>query len=157
MDSTFNEFITKAKRLGLCAEYTDKVDSAGSKKALLSICLDANGLPWICHSIARGWGLTPDYISKEFAPFNNGKYTRKKDGYTSQMYCQYDGAEIEVKTTALLLIDVHNVRIVADRICEIYMVNSKVEIVGRSHAIVYSYNSAVTNPDSSPAVVRYNE
>lgn len=154
MDEIFTDFLAKAKRLGLCAEYTDKVDAAGSKKALIDICLDANGLPWLCHSIERGWGLTPDYISKEFAPFNNGIYTRRKDGYTSQMYCQYDGDEIEVKTTALLLIDVHNVRVVADRICEIYMVNSEVEIVGRGHAIVYPYNSEVTKNDSSPAVIK---
>lgn len=152
-------FRRNAEKLGLCDTFAQRWSNCKSKKQLYDLACDINSLSYMAEMIAKGYGLSSDYLVKEFGQFLNGKctYKSREDGYTSQMYCQYDGSEIEVKTTALLLIDVHNVRIVADRICEIYMVNSEVEIVGRSHAIVYSYNSAVTNPDSSPAVVRYNE
>lgn len=149
-------FRRNADRLGLCDTFAQKWSNCKSKKQLYDLACDINSLPYMADMIAKGYGLSSDYLVREFGQFLNGKciYRSNKDGYTSQMYCQYDGDEIEVKTTALLLIDVHNVRVVADRICEIYMVNSEVEIVGRGHAIVYPYNSEVTKNDSSPAVIK---
>jgi hypothetical protein len=144
MDKTFEEFIAKAKRLGLCQEYTDKVDKAKSKKAFMDICLDANGMPWVARSIAKGWGLTAEYICREYAPFNNGKYVRDMDGYTSAMYC-LDGkgddiAAIRATTTALIAIDfIGTIYIPKNRICEMHLVNCKCYIKGDGKANVYIY------------------
>ena len=143
MDAIFSEFITKAKRVGLCQEYTDKVDKAGSKLAFMQIALDANAMPWLCESICRGWGLTPEYIAKEFAPFNNGKFIRN-DGYTSAMHCRPPEDKIEITTTAALIIDFDGV-IKVNRPCELYICKSriKLDVTGNETARVYSYNSEI--------------
>ena len=145
MDSTFTEFIAKAKRLGLCQEYTDKVDKAGSKLAFMQIALDANAMPWLCESICKGWGLTPEYIAQKFAPFNNGRFIRN-DGYTSAMFCLPPEDEIKIDTTATLIIG-FNGKIKVDRPCEIYLCNSQVVIIGNGAPRCYLYNSSVVNPD----------
>lgn len=155
MDATFAKFIDTAKRLGLCQEYTDKVDKAGSKKAFVDIALDINGIKWMCESICRGWGLSPEYIAKEFAPFNNGKYTRDKDGYTAQMYCLPEDKEITISSTVTLIIGFDGV-VKVDRLCELYIVSSNVVIVGNQIPQVYAYNSNVEHPDT-PIVVRENK
>lgn len=147
MDAIFSEFITKAKRLGLCQEYTDKVDKAGSKLAFMQIALDANAMPWMAESICKGWGLTPEYIAKEFAPFNNGRYVRS-DGYTSAMYCRPPEDEIDITTTAALIIDFKGTVIVDRLISELYFVNSNVTINNGGIVKVYLYNSNVINPDA---------
>lgn len=145
MDATFSEFITKAKRLGLCQEYTDMVDKAGSKLAFMQIALDANAMPWMAESICRGWGLTPEYIAKEFAPFNNGKYVRD-DVYTSAMYCRPPEDTIEITTTAALVIG-FNGTIRVNRPCELYICKSSVNIVSAEYNFVrvYAYDSKILN------------
>lgn len=139
MDATFKEFLTKAKRLGLCKEYTEKVDRAGSKKAFIDIALDANGLSWVADCICKGL-LSAQYIAREFAPFINGKYVRDADGYTSTLYCGFDG-EIRISTTCALIVDCRGVIRVDRPICELYIADSDVEIVGSGQANVYLYGS----------------
>lgn len=146
MDDTMQNFLRNAKRLGLCKEYTDKWTAAKSKKALIDIALDANGLSFVANALAKGY-LTAEYICSEFAPFNNGKYVRDKDGYTSAMYCGEGENEIFATETAILAIDfVGDIRIPKNRICEIHLVNSKCYIVAEGKANVYTYgNSEVLN------------
>lgn len=145
MDDVFNEFIEKAKKLGLCQEYTDKVDHALSKKAYMSIALDANGVSWVSESIAKKWGLTPNYISENFAPFLNGRYVFHGDGYTSAMYCLTD--KIDVHTTVASIIAC-NGEVHSDRTCELHITNSNVIISGSGRCVVHLYNSKIQNLDS---------
>lgn len=153
MDSVFKDFITKAKRIGVCKEYADKVDNAGSKKAFMEIALSAGALPWVSEMIARG-ELLADTISKEFKPFNNGAYTRDKDGYTSQMYCLPECVEIAIGSTTTLIIDFKGVIKIDRPICELYICNSDVTIVGCGRGVAYLYNSTITNPDTANVVIK---
>lgn len=159
MDDTMNKFLRNAKNLGLCAEYTDKWTSAKSKKQLMDICLDANGISYVANAVAQGWGLSPEYICREFAPFNNGKFIRDKDGYTSAMYCSCgkggDLAEIYVTTTALLAIDfIGTIVIPKNRICEMHLVNCKCYIKGEGKGDVYAYGDVeIYNENEAPIKV----
>lgn len=144
MDSVFEQFLRKAKKMGLCKEYTDKVDNAGSKAAFLQIALDANGMSWLCDSICRGWGLSAEYIAEEFKPFNNGAFVRRKDGYTSAMYCNTEAEEIKITTTAVLIIG-YKGTVIVNRPCQLYLCNSDVVITGTERPDVYLYNSSVIN------------
>ena len=154
MDETLQEFLRNAKRLGLCEEYTDKWTAAKSKKQLLDVALDANGLSYVANAVAKGY-LTAGYICSAFAPFINGKYVRDKDGYTSALYCS-DGkencvAEINATTTALLAIDfIGTINIPKNRICEIHLVNSKCYVRGEGKVIVYTYgDTEIYNKDEA--------
>lgn len=147
------EFLAKAKRLGLCKEYTAKVNNAGSKKQLVDVAMDANGLSWICSSIARGWGLSPEYISQNYAPFLNGRYVFDGNGYSSTIYCQNN--HVNVNTTAAAIIDCQGT-INVKRVCELHIANSRVTITGNARCVVYLYNSTIDNSDSFKGVIIEN-
>lgn len=78
-----NELLTlkrNALRLGLCGEYKGKWDSAASKRELVNMALDSNGIEFMADSIAFGWGLSKDYLLKEFGEFANGFYQCNEHG-----------------------------------------------------------------------------
>lgn len=140
--TTFKEFLEKSKS-ALCKEYTEKLNKAGSKKAMLDLALDANGLSWTAEAIVKG-ELRPEVIHKEFAPFINGKYIREIDGYKSTLWCYPDNVEIKIDSTSALII-CHDGEIVVNRpLCELYLVNSDCVIKGRGVARIFLYNSSVS-------------
>lgn len=99
--------ITEGK---LCDQYTEKVQSAISKKALADIALDYNGASFLCEMDVAGYPLPYEVLIKEFAPFINGKYYsehKSKSGvtYTTALWCRYDNYEVEINTTVATLLD----------------------------------------------------
>lgn len=125
---------------GLCEEYATKWDSCVSKKQMMDLALEAKGIDYVCDSIAKGWGLSPEYISSYFKSYINGAYIFSNGKYTSQMYCGYSG-DIECKTTALALINC-DVRIHTPKfsMCEIYATgNVKLSISGSGYVVVIAY------------------
>ena len=154
MDSKMVKFLEEAKARGLCKEYTEMVDKAGSKKALLDIALDPNGIEYVCKAVCKGY-LDADYISEAFAPFNNGRYV-KNVGYTSSMYCQPTTELLETKTTATLIIGYRG-RVVIPHICELYLCNSEVSIEGEGTALCYLYNSKIVSTDKAEARIKENK
>lgn len=155
MDETMQNFMRNAQRMGLCKEYTDKCSAAKSKKQLMDIALDANGISYIANAVAKGY-LSAEYIYNAFNPFINGKYVRDKDGYTSCLYCSHghedDIAEIQANTTAMVVINlIGTIVIPENRICEIHLVNSKCYIKGEGRGNVYTYgDTEIYNEKDAP-------
>lgn len=89
--------------------------------------------------------------------FNNGKYIRDKDGYTSTMYCLPEAESITITSTLTLIIG-FNGRIIIPkgRIGELYLCKSNVTIEGGcKNTTVYLYGSSVDNTiDSSISLVQ---
>lgn len=140
--NTFDDFIHKVKRLGICDEYAEKVAKAGSKKSFMDIALSSGATPGVCEMIRRG-ELTQETIAKEFESFN-GKYVRSKDGYTSKMHCLPDTDEIIIDTTLTLIIGFNGViHVPANRVCELYIVKSDARIEAECTAIVHSYDGKI--------------
>lgn len=143
MESLFDDFIKTVKRLEICDEYAEKVSKAVSKKSFMDIALSSGATPWVCEMIRRG-ELTADMIHQTFENFNNGKYVRSKDGYTSKMYCLPDTDSITIDTTLTLIIGFKGT-ITTDRLCELYLVNCNADVIGQGNPIVHSYNSTVND------------
>ena len=89
--------------LGLCGQYKSMWDACRSKKDLIDMALDANGVEFMADSIEFGWGLSKEYLMKEFGDFVNGKYQRNKGGYKSRMYVGYK-EDITIDSTITLLV-----------------------------------------------------
>lgn len=147
---SLEQFKDNAKKHGICDMLKDW-ENARSKKQLMDVALSIRGIEYLCNAIAQGWGISPEVIAEEFAPFNNGRYVRDKDGYTSCMYCRPE-EDIHVTTTAALIIDCKKEIIIDKPVCEIYLVDSKVKITGEGRAKVYLYNSEITNNPTAPAI-----
>lgn len=129
-------------------------EKAGSKLQLMKLALSVRGVEYIAHSTAEGWGCDPEYISREFQPFNLGRFKYDDEGYTSTLYCQSPD-DIHVTSTIALIIDCHKTIHIDRHICELYMVNSDVDVVGGGHGVAYLYNSSIRN--NSQASVNIKE
>lgn len=133
-----------AAKENLCEEYSKKWDSCGSNKQYIDMALSTKGIDYICDSIAKGWGISPSYLSERFSHFINGKYKSEQEGYASKLYCEYKGS-INADTTIVGLIDCDvDINISDFAICEIYATGKcKINIVGNGRAVFVCYG----NPD----------
>lgn len=149
---TFSEWINKVMESGhLCEEYTDKVNEARSKKALMDVCLDSNGSGWLCEMDTEGITLPYETILKEFGAYINARYVAEYEGkngghYNSCIYCCYDEDECLIETTCVTMLGCKtNVRlkdnsyvfIYADKNCDLtihvpYSAHCKVEYWGEA-------------------------
>lgn len=88
--------------LGLCGEYKGKWDSCITKKELVDMALDSNGVEFMADSMAFEWGLSKEYLQREFEEYMNGLYQRSGNGYTSEMYVGAHGI-MKLKSTITLI------------------------------------------------------
>lgn len=147
-------FRERANAHGICsmANMWDKVQS---KKQLMDLAMSIQGIEFIAHAIHEGWAPDVSFIANEFSRFINEGYMPDMGGYSSAWYYNPQG-DINIKTsTALIFGQAH--RIVVDRICELYIVNCDVELVGKGRAVVHLFNSKIENSDAAPCVVVENK
>lgn len=136
------QFKENSIKHGICEMLKDW-NNAKSKKQLMDVALSIRGIEYIATAISQGWGISPEVIVRDFPMFINGKYIREADGYSSAMYCNFDG-EIDITTTCALII-AHKGVIRVDRpLCELYIVNSDVTFEGDGIARLYLYNTSVS-------------
>lgn len=146
-----NKFRQNATQNGICGEYSTLWDSCLSKKEMADLGLSAKGLDYLCNAIAKGWGISPELLSKTFKNYINGKYRLEK-GYTSALYCLYN-EDIVCETTALGLVNCNVSVIVPEyHICKIYATaNTNITLSGKGEVIVIAYgdpNSVIVNVKS---------
>lgn len=131
----FKDWINEVIESGnLCSHYTEKVQDAASKKRLMDLVLDANGVSYLQEMQAKGMGLAYETILTEFKSYINGRYiaefkNEKENGYSSSIFCCYfESDTIEVTTTLVSLLGCKSkvkianndfVRIYADKNCEL--------------------------------------
>ena len=124
----------------MCSEYYGKWNSCHSNKQIMDMALGVKAVDFLCDSIAKGWGLSPEYISERFKNFINGKYTSEQKGYTSKMYCEFHG-DVKTDTTIVTLIDC-DVELQAPNwsICEVYCTGKcKVNVSGPGRVAFVCY------------------
>lgn len=93
-----------ALSLGLCGEYKDLWNNCKSKKELVNLALDANGIEFMADSIAFGWGLSAEYLQREFSEYANENYTAIERGYTSKMFLNVNNGKIKPCSTLSLIV-----------------------------------------------------
>ena len=134
-------FREAAKSRNLCDKYSELWDNCKTKKQLIDLATDSNGIPYVCESMAEGWGVTPEFISENFKTFINGRYTSQHNGYTSAMYVERFFIEpLVAKTTNLVIIACEGVvNIPEDVVCNLSIVNSNVVVSGSGVCYVKTY------------------
>lgn len=139
------QFRVMAEKHGIC-EMAREWDACKSKKQLMDLALTIRGTQYLWKAMREGWGPSQELIQNEFAPFINGGYIRRQDGYTSAIYCGVNPNEITVDTTVALIIG-HKGDIIIPRnhLCEIYLYNCDAHIICYGmKATVYSDGGSVT-------------
>lgn len=138
------QFRENARMERICDRYADSWDSACSKKGLMDLALTSQGLDFLCDGIVKGWGISVDEIRRRFGKYINGRYVYEDEsGYTSVMYCGYEGS-IDVESTLVALIDSDVVLFVPDwHVCDIYASGKvSVSIVGGGRVRLIAYGDA---------------
>lgn len=136
------QYRENARMNNLCAEYTEKWDSCHSNKQIMDMALGVKGVDYLCDTIAKGWGISPDVICSRFGSFINGKYISHQKGYTSKMYCKFDG-NITADTTIVTLIDsVVVLNVPNTSICEVYCTGKcRIAVLGDGRAAFICYGN----------------
>lgn len=132
-----------ALMMGLCGQYKDKWNGCANKRQLVDMALDSNGIEFMADSIAFSWGLSKDYLLREFGEFMNGFYQCREKGYTSEMYIGAHGV-ISVKSTLILVgyCDDLEIEIPEHSVCRIYVCgSSKVRIENKGRCELYEYGA----------------
>lgn len=126
------DFKRRASGMGLCAEYSKRWNRALSKKELMDIATDSNGVHFLADAMSFGWGgdVNPTYIREEFPEFINGRYQRR-GAYTSRLYCGFHG-KARADSTIMLFIDCQcSIEVPRNIFCSIIVAGkSDVTIVG---------------------------
>lgn len=148
---TYSKSILELKRkslaMGLCGEYKDKWTNATTPKDLVNMAADINGADFLCSSVAKGWGLSKDFLLNNFVGHINGDYVAKcgnNNGYTSEIYVGHKG-DITVRTTILIVLysDV-TIHVPINHVCRILAAgntNISVECNGVCEFVHYSDNN----------------
>lgn len=158
--TTLEQYRKNADEHNLCSEYVNIWDKCKSKKEIVDMALGAKGIDYLCDTIAKGWGISPDVIVSRFPTFINGRYISAQKGYNSQIYCRYKGA-IVANTTITGIIDSDvEIEIPSFNICEIY-VTGKCNITargsGRAVFICYGNPEDITLDYESGRFKRLNK
>lgn len=106
------EWLSKIQREGLvCSDYMRRIQSVKSKKQMIDLLLDANGVSFLPEMDAKGHPLPYEWFTSDFKSYINGLYkaehTSKNGGkYDSKVYCCYTGNnyDIEIDTTITLML-----------------------------------------------------
>lgn len=148
-----HDFFRNAKDRKLCERGARIWEHCKSNKQLIDYALSAWGCDYVCEAVCEGWGISPEKIAEDFAPFNNGRYIRNKDGYTSVMYCLPDIQTISISTTLTLIIGLRDGHIVVPKnmVGEIYLCDSEVTVGGEGKSVINVYKSIVHKKDSADA------
>lgn len=141
------ELKRKALAMGLCGDYKGRWDSSTNQKDLVDMAADINGADFLCSSVAKGWGLTKDFLINNFNGLINGDYVAKcgKDnGYTSEIYIGHKG-DITVRTTILIVLySDTTIHVPINHVCMIFAAgntNIFVECNGVCDFVCYSDNN----------------
>lgn len=106
------EWLNNIQREGLvCSDYMRKIQSAQSKKQLIDLLLDSNGVSFLPEMDDKGFPLPYECFTSDFKSYINGLYksehTSTNGGtYDSRAYCCYTGNnyDIEIDTTITLML-----------------------------------------------------
>ena len=93
----------------LCDAYKNKFERSHTKSSIMNLCLDANGISFLCEMSYKGYELPYDVIKREFGRYINGAYVSSHVNevshvsYTGSIYCCYKD-DIHVNTTCVSLL-----------------------------------------------------
>lgn len=141
----------------LCDEYATKVQQAKSKKQVVDIVLDANGVSYLQEMMSKGHALPYDVIRSDFSAYLNGRYVSvHKNGqngreYTGSVYFEQEH-DLIVHTTITSLLnctcnvivpDNHIALLYADGNCTIHVI-----CMGKAKCKVYYWGDAKVTSDN---------
>lgn len=100
------EWIEAMSRSGhVCREYLGRLTAANTNGEIFRILCDANGGRWLFEKHNEGVPMPMKDFMTKFSVYNNGNRVMEyPKGYTSKIYCRYDG-DLVADTTLVYLLE----------------------------------------------------
>ncbi len=140
MTDNLDIFKQRTIEYGICDGLGGVLNSCKNKKQYIDLLLGSKGLDYVADSIAKGWGLAPQWIADNFKGLVNGQYISQQDGYDGELLTCYSGS-FAPRTTNLgvfssdVVLDIQMGRYVI-----IYAtVGSKITLRGKGQCVVVMY------------------
>lgn len=157
-----NEIVTAKQRAianGMCEEYVDKWNEATSLHELVGMMSEAKGMPFIAKAFMDGWLPDMEYIKATLSDYINGAEVFQHDGYTGEIWCGVDDANIELRATVTLVAGCRGRVYTGKRsVCRLYITGgSDVEIVGAGKVFYTLYSGSAMRVDSGAVCVPIQE
>lgn len=142
MEVDLKKYRENARIHNLCSEYSNIWDKCKSDKQLMDMALGSKGLDYLCDTIAKGWGISPDVLCSRFKGFINGRYVASLNGYNSKLYCRYNG-EIEADTTIMGVIESDvTINVPFPKLCDVYVTGKcHIDVSGEGSMVLVCYGN----------------
>lgn len=144
MEKEIERFRNEALKRNLCNEYSLRWNQMKTKHDLLHFSLDPKSISYVALSTHEGWGLSIDFISKEFSKYINGK------GYSdeSALFCQAEGLH-DIRHIENNIMNTAGRFIVQKTKCPILHINNNsdidIECKGMNTVKLYLYDTSKVN------------
>lgn len=150
------ELKRRAVQMGLCGEYTDAWNKAKNSNDLVRIAADINGADFICAGVAKGWGMSPDFIADNFPDDINRVLRTWSNKYLSALFVKFSG-NINVDVTVLTIISSNaTVQINEHAVTRIFVSgNCSLNIRNGGNIMVYCYDNSVVNIENTNSKAKY--
>ncbi|SBV92001.1 hypothetical protein [uncultured Dysgonomonas sp.] len=138
-------FKKEALNRNLCGEFHRLWDKMETREDFLQFSLNPKSISYVALSTWEGWGLSTEYIKKEFSKHINraNKFTNK-----AFLYCRAEGQHI-IDCTENNIMDTTGVFIIQKTKCPIIHVNNNsdidVECKGMNIVKIYIYDTSKVN------------
>lgn len=157
---TVREWIDGVSRSGgVCRSYMRRLEAAEGKPGLFRVLCDANGGRWLFERHAKGFFVPVDEFMAEFGSYVNGRHVNNyPQGYSSKMYCRYEG-EVTADTTLLYMLECRDMEVEVPRNAYPSVILSdgsrcKITLWEEARANVELYGNAVVNVIGDASRVR---
>lgn len=160
MSISLEEYRENARNNNLCDEYSTIWDNCKSHKQIMDMALGVKGVDYLCDTIAKGWGISPEVIIDKFGRFINGKYVSQQKGYTSKMFCLYDGKVVTDTTIICLISSNILLYLPPNSMSEIYVTgkcNIEVQGEGRCAFVCYGNENDIVISGDNKSYKRVNK
>lgn len=135
-------FKKEALRRNLCRDFHSLWDQMETKEDFLRFSLNPKSISYVALSTWEGWGLSTEYIKKEFSKHINGN---KRADDNASLYCRAEGQHV-VDCLENNIMDTAGVFIVPKTKCPILHVNNNSDIdidcEGMNVVKIYMYDKS---------------
>lgn len=119
---TLEEFKKNAIEHGISKRMLAAWNNCKTKRQLADLAMNVSSIGFLCNSIRKGWGISPDELERKFSDYINGKYSSLQKGYSTKMYCNYKGDIIADSLIIVIINSEVDIEIQDGKSCSLYCV-----------------------------------
>lgn len=133
MDSEMILFFKEARKRSLCESFAQKWVKLREKDDFVDFCLLPQAIPYMAVSMYEKWGLSKDYLLREFPKYINGKYiSARVDGIdaNAELFVDFSDVAYHIKNSLYHISHTQkSIFHIKDTICPIIHISNNSDVI----------------------------